>query len=207
MHLKSFLLDGSVEKLSINGKKDNLQVSNILKKSWHNYQRVVKTEKTEYLSDLILKKEIPCGLWKLKKIATISASISPPTFDLSISLECALVFSQFEPMSFFSLQNIVAHLKASVCPTDIIPSCLLKEVWGTTGPKIQEIRKSRLTSDSVWSYFKQAVVQPLIKNLNFKASVLSNYHSILKPTFIFKLLGKVLHSFSNAHSWCVPVRS
>lgn len=70
MHLKSLhskpilepllnvmcLLGGSVEKLGIIGKKDNLPVSNIQKESWHNYQRVVKTEKSECLSDLILKK-------------------------------------------------------------------------------------------------------------------------------------------------------
>lgn len=69
----------------------------------------------------------------------------------------------FELMSLSSLRDIVASLKSSACPSDIVPPRLFREVWDILGPSVQIIINSSLTSGTVPFYFKQAVIQSLIK--------------------------------------------
>jgi len=193
----------------------------ILKDCWRNYQRTVKTEKAKYLSDVINKNgHKPYVLFRtinsvlhtpkylmheestvicekflhffVNKITTIRASISPPASDPSIFTECAAVFSEFEPVSIVALNDIVNHLKPSICSTDIIPPRIFKEVWNSIGLYIQTIINSSLTSGYVPLCFKEAVVQPLIKKQNLDTLVLSNYRPISKLPFMSKILEKVV---------------
>lgn len=60
----------------------------------------------------------------------------------------------------------MASLKSSACPSDIVPPRLFREVWDILGPSVQIIINSSLTSGTVPFYFKQAVIQPLIRKPN-----------------------------------------
>ena len=116
----------------------------------------------------------------------------PPSFNPSITFTPTAVFNHFEAVSLASLKTIVDKLKPSACPTDVIPPRLFKEVWDTVGPNIQCILNSSLASGIVPMYFKQAVVQPLIKKPNLDSTVLSNFRPISKLPFISKILEKVV---------------
>ena len=135
------------------------------------------------------------------KIVSIRAQIVMPSFDPSITVTCSAAFNQFEPVSFSHLKEIVSQLKPAACPTDIVPPRLFKEAWQTIGPNVQLIINNSLASGVVPTYFKQAVVEPLIKKPSLDSSVLSNFRPISKLPFISKILEKVvllqLQSFFN----------
>lgn len=64
---------------------------------------------------------------KTANIQSANTPILPP---------CPAVLSEFEPVSFTQLKDFVSHTKPSTCPLDILPTCLLKEVFDTVGPTI-----------------------------------------------------------------------
>ncbi len=60
--------------------------------------------------------------------------IFPPAFDSSVSFVCSVDFSQFEPISFLHIQEIVCQLKLSGSSIDFIPPYFLKQVFDAVGP-------------------------------------------------------------------------
>ncbi len=66
-------------------------------------------------------------------------------------------------MSLSDLIDIIYHMKRASCSLDPIPSFFIVEVLDTIGPCIQSIINSSLISGSVPSYFKHAVIQPVLK--------------------------------------------
>jgi len=203
-------------------KKDKLQVSfDILKETWLKYQKTVKSEKTKYFSDIVLRnrgkphilfntintalnKKQPveldtssvsseqCLQYFVSKISNIRAQITPPSFDPSVSVTCPVSFSHFEPISFANLSKTIGQMKMSSGPTDIVPPLLITQTIETTGPNILGIMNCSLASGVVPKYFNHAVVQPLIKKPNLDSSSLSNYSTISKLPF----LSKVYHGTS-----------
>ncbi len=189
-------------------KKDKLHVSyDLMRDSWKRYQKIVKEEKTKHFSDIIsshfnkpriIFKTIDSILnvtqstcleassevcekflaYFVGKVENIRVHISPSLCDTSISHTCPVVLNQFEPVSFFTLSKIVTQLKPTGSPTDVIPPRLFKEVWETTGQNVQKIINSSLASGTVPVYFKQAIVEPLIKKPNLDLNILSNYRPI-----------------------------
>lgn len=104
-----------------------------------------------------------------------------------------LFSNQFEPVSLSLLKDVINQMKPSTCPTDVLPPHLLKGIFDTIGPVVQEIINSSLTLGVVPLDFKHAVVQPLIKNKsNQDTTVLSNYRPISKLSFLSKILEKVV---------------
>lgn len=69
---------------------------------------------------------------------------------------------------------------------------MFKEIIRSIGPCLASIINSSLESGRVPSYFKQAVVQPLVKKPNLDPSLLSNFRPISKLPFISKLFEKVV---------------
>ncbi len=65
----------------------------------------------------------------INKISDVRLGISPPALDPSISSVCSVEFSQFEPISFVHLQEIVCELKPSGSSIDAIPPYFLKQVF------------------------------------------------------------------------------
>lgn len=119
-------------------KKDKLQVSfQMLKESWHSYQRTVEAAKTKYFSDIIASNchnphvlfenvnsvlnapQSPClenstevcESFCMDELANIRAHISPHSYDPSISVTCFAVFDHFEPVTLPSLKEVIGHWK------------------------------------------------------------------------------------------------
>lgn len=70
----------------------------------------------------------------VNEINDIRLGISPPAFEPSIPSVCTAEFSQFEPISFIHLQEIVGQLKPSGFSIDAIPPYILKQVFDAVGP-------------------------------------------------------------------------
>ena len=71
----------------------------------------------------------------------------------------------FESVSLIDLAKVVSSLRPSYCPSDSLPSKLFKDVFDTVRPTILTLINTYLLSGCIPSFFKHAVVQPLIKKL------------------------------------------
>ena len=97
-------------------------------------------------------------------------------------------------MSLAHIIDIVTHTKPTSCHLDILPSCLLKEVFDTVGPTISHILNSSLETGSVPSCLEHAVVHPIIKKPNLDATVLDHFQPISKLPFLSKVMEKIVYS-------------
>lgn len=137
----------------------------------------------------------------LGKVVNTRALISPPSQDPSVLIFCVAVFDQFEPFSLSILDQLVASMKPTGSPIDIIPPRFLKEVFPTLGSCILTIINSSLTLGIVPKNFKDAVVHLLLKKPGLQPS---NFRPVSKLPFLSKILGKTictqLKSFLDDHS-------
>ncbi len=104
--------------------------------------------------------------------ANISISASNPVCLLARPDSCTSAqFSMFEPVSLSELLVVVQHLKPSHCSLDVIPPRLLTQIWDVVGSMILSIINQSLSKGVVPSYFKHALVQPLLKKPTLDPSV------------------------------------
>uniref|UniRef100_A0A8D3EFU3 Reverse transcriptase domain-containing protein n=1 Tax=Scophthalmus maximus TaxID=52904 RepID=A0A8D3EFU3_SCOMX len=106
------------------------------------------------------------------------------------------VLDQFEPITLSSLFDAVRHLQPSNCPSDCLPSRLLKDatVFDTVAPFLLLLINIILSSGCVPAAFKHAVVQPLQKKKpNLDPSILSNFRPISKLPFLSKVLEREVY--------------
>ncbi len=126
----------------------------------------------------------------INKINDIGLGIFPPAFDPSVSFVCSVDFSQFEPISFLHLQEIVCQLKPSGSSIDFIPPYFLKQVFDAVGPYLVTKINRCFETSSVPEMIKHATVFPLLKRPNLDPSVLANYRPISNVSFTTKILEK-----------------
>lgn len=86
----------------------------------------------------------------------------PTHCDPSVPLICLAALNQFEPISLFCLTELVHHLQPTNCPSNHIPSCLLKEVYDIFETLIPTLINNCLVSACVPAAFKHTLVQNLI---------------------------------------------
>ena len=95
-------------------------------------------------------------------------------------------------------------MKSSSCPLDIIPTTFLKENILTVAPSVLSIINCSLSTGTVPSNFKNALIQPLLKKPSLDPLVLNNFRPISKLPFLSKILEKVvsnqLITFMNSNS-------
>lgn len=68
----------------------------------------------------------------------------------------------FTPVSLQQLKDIIAHMKPTRSPGDVIPS-LFKQILDSIGLSILSIMNISLSSGVFRASFKHAVIQPLLK--------------------------------------------
>lgn len=188
----------------------------ILRDSLAQYQKAVKEAKSQYLSDIISTNgHCPHVLFStinsvvsphnnplsdatvstcedflrffVDKVMSVralsSSSISP---DQSATTPHVPVFDHFEPISLASLSDVVKHTKTTICPLDVFPTKLLKEVFSTVGPVLLVLMNTCLSSGCVPVSFKHAVVRPLLKKTHLDANILSNFRPVsLRKLFLY----------------------
>lgn len=131
-------------------------------------------------------------LFFVNKVADVRASITPSPSPVSLCPVRNSSLSSFSIISPNDLTDIVSSMKSSSSPLDILPTLMLKEVMSSVGPSLLTIINRSLVSGIVPSYFKQAVVQPLLKKPNLDPSLPNNYRPISKLPFVSKVLEKVV---------------
>ncbi len=117
---------------------------------------------------------------------TPSASLQIPCVSRPVTLE------NCSPITIEYLTKVVSSMKSSSCPLDVVPTVLFKNVIDTIGPCMLSIINNSLTSGQVPGYFKQAVVQPILKKTNLDPSLPQNFRPISKLPFMAKVLEKVV---------------
>ncbi len=139
-------------------KKDRLQVSyEILRNSYNMFQ---KAAKCKYLSELITnnchKPQVlfstinsvlnpsvypilepstylcnNFGKFFGEKITTLRSQLLNSTYILHDVPLCSSTWSEFEPIDLISWNEIVGHLKPTICPQDTIPPLFLRQIMET----------------------------------------------------------------------------
>lgn len=130
----------------------------------------------------------------INKVANVRASITPTSHSSQPGPIAQTILDHFAPISLQQLSEIVGSMKMSSSPLDVIPSTLFKDILGCLGPSLLHIFNQSLTSGCVPSYFKSAIVQPLLKKPGLDAALHCNYRPISKLPFISKVLEKVVAS-------------
>lgn len=157
------------------------------------YQRAVKTAKTAYFSAMVSnnshKPQVLFNVLNSLLNPRVNSPVVPspnlcdnflnffinkvsslrpgytnvmPTFDPA-PVPCPAVLDQFEPVSLHSLSDVIKRLRPTNCPTDSIPSRLLKEVFDSVGSCVLQLINTSLSTGQVPGALKHAVVKPLIK--------------------------------------------
>ena len=78
------------------------------------------------------------------------------------------------------------------CSLDPIPTNLTKQYLNDIIPLITRIINTSLTSGTVPSQFKQAIVTPILKKKNLDNNHLKNYRPISNLPFLSKVLERVV---------------
>uniref|UniRef100_A0A669B1Q4 Reverse transcriptase domain-containing protein n=1 Tax=Oreochromis niloticus TaxID=8128 RepID=A0A669B1Q4_ORENI len=107
---------------------------------------------------------------------------------------CLGSFTSFSPITLNDLIIVLGQMKSSSCSVDILPHSVLSGSITSIGPTLLSIINSSLRQGCVPSYFKHAVVTPLLKKQNLDPSSTSNYRPISKLPFLSKLLEKIVEN-------------
>ncbi|KAI2653946.1 RNA-directed DNA polymerase from mobile element jockey [Labeo rohita] len=117
---------------------------------------------------------------------------------------CSSTWYVFEPITLPSLNKIVAGLKPTNCPQDVIPTHSLKQVFHVIGPDLLSFINKCLQTGTVPDCLKHASDLPQLKKTNLDPTLMSNFRPISKLPFLSKILEKVvlgqLQSFLNENN-------
>ena len=108
-------------------------------------------------------------------------------------------FLSFTPVSEQFVKKIILQTVSKTSVLDQIPTKLLYKSLEVLLPPITKILNESLTSGTVPSDFKTAVVKPLLKKSSLDPNELKNYRPISNIPFLSKLLKK-LGSHLSAHN-------
>ena len=137
----------------------------------------------------------------IEKISSIrrnldSKCISSPIFEL-FSGETTM--SNFKHMNQEDVKSIIMTSPVKSCPLDPIPTSLLIQNIDSILESITEIINDSLSTGTVPSSFKHALVNPLLKKCNLDPDIFKNYRPVSNLSFISKVLEKVVANQINAH--------
>jgi len=100
--------------------------------------------------------------------------------------------SEFPHATEKEIKEIISASKNSSCQLDPIPTHLLKECSESFIPAICNIINMSLSSGSVPSCMKQAVIRPLLKKKHLDHENFKNYRPVSNLPFISKVLEKIV---------------
>ena len=82
---------------------------------------------------------------------------------------------------------------------DHLPTKVLKELFQTFGPAMLNIMNLSLSTGTVPSTFKTAVIKPLLKKSGLDPELLSRYRPIANLPFLSKLLERIVANQTIKH--------
>ena len=111
-------------------------------------------------------------------------------------------FDKFKPVSVSEVKEVIEKMPKKSCQLDPIPSSLFFDCLDELLPTITEIMNASLSSGTVPSCFKHAIVIPLLKKANLDSEVLKNYRPVSNLPFLSKVLERLVLSQLMSHLEC-----
>ncbi|KAK7925857.1 hypothetical protein WMY93_008167 [Mugilogobius chulae] len=194
----------------------------ILRESLSNYQTAVREAKCQYLSNIVTNSSnnprvlfntiqsvinppgsvlknvtnSTCEMFLkyfVEKVALVKTNIimnANVVFDGPLTPSA--VFEVFEPVTMSLLSEIIQGMRPTNCPLDIVPSKVIKQAFDAVGPCLLSLMNSSLSTGTVPTVFKHAVVRPLLKKPNLDPTVLSDFRPVSHLPFLSKVLEKLV---------------
>ncbi|XP_062599561.1 uncharacterized protein LOC134261111 [Saccostrea cucullata] len=126
----------------------------------------------------------------MDKILAIRKSLDDfEKFDPNFGLKCTQEFNTFHPVSDEYVLRVIKSSKPTTCPTDPIPSKLIKQFSDVILPTIVFIVNKSLTSGLFANEWKTAIVRPLLKKSGLDV-ILKNYRPVSNLSYISKIVEK-----------------
>ena len=162
----------------------------------------------EVINDLMNRKEntkLPSGsllelvnafnkffITKIENIRLNISSSHSGTSSAKHRIHCPYNLSEFDPVTEEELMKIIQGSKNAVSDLDPFPTELLKRCVSVLLPYLVKLFNLSLSSGVVPTFFKHAMVKPLIKKPSLDPENLRNYRPISNLSFLSKLLEKIV---------------
>uniref|UniRef100_A0A669E0K7 Reverse transcriptase domain-containing protein n=1 Tax=Oreochromis niloticus TaxID=8128 RepID=A0A669E0K7_ORENI len=129
----------------------------------------------------------------VNKVAAVRSNISPSSSQYHTdTLLTSDTWSSFTPVTLQDVSALLGRMKLTSSHLDVLPPSFFISVFDSIGPCILEIINTSLYTGSVPSYFKQAIVEPILKKPNLDPSLPSSYRPISKLPLVSKILEKTV---------------
>ena len=107
--------------------------------------------------------------------------------------------SVFKPATDDEIKKIILNSKSTQCPSDPIPTHLLKQCITSLLPTITQIVNMSLSTASMPAKFKKAIVVPLLKKVSLNVESLKNFRPVSNLAFLSKVIEKVVAARLKEH--------
>ena len=135
-----------------------------------------------------------------EKIEKVRSAIPFVDTDLNIKpLTCPLPFKNFEPTDEDEVKKVILKSNKTKTPDEIFPSKLYISILNVISPYLVKLFNSSLKSGIFPSYFKHAIVRPLLKKSTLDQNSLSNYRPVSLLPFLSKILERLVQSRIDSH--------
>jgi exonuclease III len=111
-------------------------------------------------------------------------------FDPNLGLRCTHQFDNFHSVSEEDVLSVIKKSKPTTCPTDPIPSKLVKQFSEVLLPTITAMVNKSLTAGVFMNEWKSAIIRPLLKKNGLESSFLK-LSSSEQPKLYFKTCRKM----------------
>ena len=135
----------------------------------------------------------------MEKIATIRSNLSSSDMVCDID-EAGLdvpkfdtALSEFKMLSSEEVHGIIKKSNPKSCELDPLPTCLLKECFGTLLPVVTRMVNTSLSTSEMPSIFKKALIRPLLKKPSLDTEILKNYRPVSNLPFMSKIIEKAVN--------------
>ena len=116
-------------------------------------------------------------------------------------------FTSFEPVTTEHLLSILTKCAPKSCDLDFMPTSLLLNCLDVMLPSKTNIINDSLVSDVFPSFYKSAIVKPLLKKSTLDSNDMKNYQPVSNLSFMSKILEKVVAYQLLSHPVCISYRS
>ena len=106
--------------------------------------------------------------------------------------------SKFNPLSLVEVEKLIQKAPPKSCELDPVPTGILKKCVKYIAPIIKRIINTSLSSATVPSHFKQAMVTPLLKKPGLEL-IPKNYRPVSNLSFISKITERAISYQMNTH--------
>ncbi len=102
------------------------------------------------------------------------------------------ILEEFTPATTDEVRKIILKSKSTTCQLDVMPTWLLKECLDTLLPVITNIVNMSLSSATMPSSYKEAVLIPLLKKAILDSEILNNFRPISNLKFLSKVIERIV---------------